>query len=517
MSSSPYELLATDVQTGKYYKRMSSMTNVENKVTTSYFFEGFWNRRKWHVSGMCFAALFLLTTIVIVTPMISIHPASTTHAATTNTAEDNFQRADTAVGWGTTTNADGLTNYAWQRSLSNTTDAYIHTNTGTIVYAGINGHKVAGYVGVPPQQGGDALAEITFTAVGHGEGGLCLQVTGGTDWYQGDMNTSTGTLEIRKRLNGIMTTEAFVPVAYVANTAYWLRLDVQPGSGSEQVNLRMWAAGTTEPSSWQVTWTDNTPLPAGAAGAMGDWFKSPSPGEQVIFQSWSYAATGFAVPAMPVVTNTAEDNFQRADTAVGWGTTTNNDGLTNYAWQRSLSNTTYGYIHSNTGTIVYAGINGHKVAGYVGVPPQQGGDALAEITFTAVGHGVGGLCLQVTGGTAWYQGDMNTSTGTLEIRKRLNGIMTTEAFVPVAYVANTAYWLRLDVQAGSGSEQVNLRMWAAGTTEPSTWQVTWTDNSPLPAGAAGAMGDWFSSPSPGEQVIFQSWSYDATGFATPAH
>jgi len=394
----------------------------------------------------------------------------------------------------------------------------MHSNSGTIVYAGVNGHKVAGYVNVPPQQGGDALAEVTITNVGHGVGGLCLQVTGGTSWYQGDMNTSDSILEIRKRLNGIMTTEASIPFTYVASTPYWIRLDVQAGIGSEQVSERIWAAGTIEPTSWQVTWTDTSPLPAGNAGAMGDWFKSPLPGEQVLFQSWSYAASGLAVPATPSppVSNTAEDNFQRSDTTTGWGTTTNTDGLTNYAWQRSFSNTNYAYIHSNTSTIVYAGVNGHKVAGYVNVPAQQGGDALAEVTFTAVGHGVGGLCLQVTGGTSWYQGDMNTSTGTLELRKRLNGITTTEAYVPVTYVANTPYWIRLDVQAGVGSEQVSERMWAAGTIEPTNWQVTWTDTSPLPAGNAGAMGDWFKSPLPGEQVLFQSWSYAATGLAVPA-
>ena len=111
------------------------------------------------------------------------------------------------------------------------------------------------------------------------------------------MNTSTGTLELRKRLNGIMTTEADIPVTYVANTPYWIRLDVQAGGGSEQIRERIWAAGTTEPASWQVTWTDTSPLPAGNAGAMGDWFKSPLPGEQVLFQSWSYAASGLAVPA----------------------------------------------------------------------------------------------------------------------------------------------------------------------------------------------------------------------------
>ena len=495
------------------------MSNIKDKAIVPSPFKGFRNNRKLGMSGVFFTALFLLASLIMILSLINIHPTLSTHAATNNTAEDNFQRADTTVGWGTTTNTDGLTNYAWQRMFSNTNYAYIHSNTGTIVYAGVNGHKVAGYVNVPSQQGGDALAQVTFTAVGHGVAGLCLQVTGGTSWYQGDMNTSDGILEIRKRLNGVMTTEASVPVAYTANTAYWFRLDVQVGVGSEQVSERMWAAGTTEPTSWQVTWTDTSPLPAGNAGAMGDWFKGPLPGEQVLFQSWSYAATGLAVPATPPpppTMNTAEDNFQRSDTTVGWGTTTNTDGLTNYAWQRSFSNTNYAYIHSDTGTIVYAGVNGHKVAGYVNVPAQQGGDALAEVTFTAVGHGVAGLCLQVTGGTSWYQGDMNTSDGILEIRKRLNGVMTTEASVPVAYAANTAYWFRLDVQVGIGSEQVSERMWAAGTTEPTGWQVTWTDNSPLPAGNAGAMGDWFKSPLPGEQVLFQSWSYAASGLASPA-
>ncbi|MGZ6279889.1 MAG: hypothetical protein ACXWPS_14965 [Ktedonobacteraceae bacterium] len=269
----------------------------KGKTISQYSAREFRSGKKLNVRARWFGGLFFLASLAMIISIVYIHPSLPTHASTTNTAEDNFQRADTTVGWGTTTNTDGLTNYAWQRSFSNTNYAYIHSNTGTIVYAGVNGHKVAGYVKVPAQQGGDALAEITFTNVGHGVGGLCLQVTGGTSWYQGDMNTSTRTLEIRKRLNGIMTTEAYVPFTYVANTAYWIRLDVQAGSGSEQVSERIWAAGTTEPSTWQVTWTDNSPLPAGSAGAMGDWFKSPSLGEQVIFQSWSYAASGLAVPA----------------------------------------------------------------------------------------------------------------------------------------------------------------------------------------------------------------------------
>ena len=221
------------------------------------------------------------------------------HAAgfTNNTAEDNFQQPDTASGWGTTTNNDGLPNYTWQRSLNNSTDAFMQSNKGVIVYAGTDGHKVAGYVAVPAQIGGDVLAVITFTATGHSVGGVMLQVTGGTNWYQGDMNTANKILEIRKRLNGIITTLSSIPFNYVSNTAYWMRLDVQASSGSEQINERAWAAGTVEPNNWLVTYVDTKPLSAGSAGAMGDWFKGPLPGEQVRFSSWSYAAKRLAVPA----------------------------------------------------------------------------------------------------------------------------------------------------------------------------------------------------------------------------
>ena len=205
------------------------MLSVKDKTISQYSSPEFRSAKKSSVRTRWFGGLFLMASLTMIISIVYIHPSLPTRASTTNTAEDNFQRTNTTAGWRTTTNTDGLTNYAWQRMLSNTSYGYIHSNTGTIVYAGVNGHKVAGYVKVPAQQGGDALAQVTFTAVGHGVAGLCLQVTGGTSWYQGDMNTSTGTLELRKRLNGIMTTEAYVPIAYVANTAYWLRLDVQAG------------------------------------------------------------------------------------------------------------------------------------------------------------------------------------------------------------------------------------------------------------------------------------------------
>lgn len=270
------------------------MFTEERYVMEQHFFKKLLKVRKSKrvITGFfIFALLFTLLSVFVVRPL------HVTHAAGTNTAEDNFHRANTTLGWGTTTNNDGLTNYIWQRSLNNGNTAFLNSNNGVIVYAGTNGHKIAGYVKVPVQSSGDVLAEITFTATGHGVAGVTLLVTGGTSWYQADMNTSTKTLEIRKRLNGIMTTVTSIPFTYVANTAYWLRLDVQISNNTAVINENAWAAGTTEPTKWLVTYTDSKPLPAGSAGAMGDWFRSPAQNEQERFGSWSYAAQGLATPA----------------------------------------------------------------------------------------------------------------------------------------------------------------------------------------------------------------------------
>lgn len=233
-------------------------------------------------------ALILLLSIVFIVPV---------HAAGNNTAEDNFTRANSTNTWGKTTNTEGLTNYAWQRSLGSSPYASIQNNTGIIIYTGTNGHKLAGYVAVPSNAGGDILMKASFTNVGQAVAGGCLNVQMGTSWYQADMNTDLGTLELRKRLNGIMTTEASTPISYRANTAYWLREDVLISGGVATVRERMWQDGATEPTNWQVIWSDPSPLAAGQAGAMGDWFRSPPNGTQIQVSSWAYAAIGLASPA----------------------------------------------------------------------------------------------------------------------------------------------------------------------------------------------------------------------------
>jgi hypothetical protein len=216
-------------------------------------------------------------------------------------------------------------------------------------------------------------------------------------------------------------------------------------------------------------------------------------------------------------TKTAEDNFARPDQS-GWSTTTNNDALPNYAWQRSLAaGQPYSDIASHTGIITYTGTPGHKAQGYVNVPSNNGGDILADVVFSATGHQLAGVTLSTNpNGAAWYQCDLNTQTGVVNLVKRLNGVMNWVAQVPFVAQPGTPYWLRCDVQPNGTTNVVSARVWAAGNPEPTTWQVTWTDPSPLAAGQAGAMGDWPTRPAAGEQIQFLNWAYAAAGFAAPA-
>jgi len=211
---------------------------------------------------------------------------------------------------------------------------------------------------------------------------------------------------------------------------------------------------------------------------------------------------------------TVEDNFQRADTTTGWGTTTNADGITILPWQTSLDGSSpYGFISNQHGVIVYAGVTGHKVAGYINTPPVMGGDTLARFRVTATDAGLAGVIVQHSDRSNWYQADIATTSqygftkNTLELTIRRAGTMIHAADAPFVVVANTDYWIREVVQVSGGVAHIAARAWADGTPEPNTWMVTYDDSTPLPPGNGGAMGDWLRDPQAGEQTQFSAWSY----------
>lgn len=214
--------------------------------------------------------------------------------AASSAAADTFTRPDTTAGWGTTTNADGLTNLPWQGDFASSSLTMITSDAGRIDVT-TSGHPLSGYLGVPSNAGGDVLGELSYSAVGHGAAGLLVQRAGANQWYEAVLDTSAGKLELIRRAGGTSVVVG-TPVAVTATpgTKYWLRLDAVPSGGTEVISARAWADGSSEPASWQTTYTDSTPLPAGVPGALGIWYKSPGPTDHMDFHAFAYAASGLA-------------------------------------------------------------------------------------------------------------------------------------------------------------------------------------------------------------------------------
>jgi outer membrane protein assembly factor BamB len=241
------------------------------------------------------AALAAASAVTLVLVAVGISEAWPS-AAASNTAEDTFTRADTTAGWGTTTNADGLTNLPWQGDFASSSLTVINSDAGRINVTS-NGHPLSGSLGVPSNAGGDVLGEVSFSAVGHGAAGLLVQRASVNQWYEAVLDTSKKQLQLIRRVAGVNTVVG-TPMSFTAaaGTNYWLRLDAAPSGGTEVISARVWADGSTEPTSWQTTYTDATPLAAGQPGALGIWYTGPGAADHMDFHAFAYAPSGLATP-----------------------------------------------------------------------------------------------------------------------------------------------------------------------------------------------------------------------------
>jgi hypothetical protein len=214
------------------------------------------------------------------------------------------------------------------------------------------------------------------------------------------------------------------------------------------------------------------------------------------------------VPAHAADTNTIEDNFTRANQS-GWGTTTNNGGVPNVAWGMDGTNTSITSISSNTGKYAYQGsINQIGIAS-AGSTTYNGGDALAEVSLSAVGHGTPYISLNACGDKSCYYGArIHTSQNLFELAKRRSGSTTVEKSVSFTATAGTKCWIRLNYN--SSTHVLSGKVWAAGTTEPSGWTLQWTDgSSQLSAGYPGAGGSWDQTGT-GEYFSYYCYAYSSS-------
>src|SRR5207245_2735327 len=164
------------------------------------------------------------------------------------------------------------------------------------------------------------------------------------------------------------------------------------------------------------------------------------------------AATATPTPATAAGGNTSEDTFSRVNQA-GWGTTTNPDGVPNVAWGMDGDGThPYVTIGTNTGVYAYPGtINVVGIASS-GSATHNGGDALVKVKVSAVGHVTPYVVQNACSDKSCYYGArLHTSQNRLELAKRAGNVTGILAAVPFTAGANTFYWMRLHVTAGSSN------------------------------------------------------------------
>jgi hypothetical protein len=151
-------------------------------------------------------------------------------------------------------------------------------------------------------------------------------------------------------------------------------------------------------------------------------------------------AAGRAAPAALAVSNTIEDVFQRPN-QMGWGTTTNPDGVPNVTWGMDGNGSkSFVSISNDTGVYAYPGAINLVGIASSGSTTYNGGDSLVEFRVSTVGHVTRYLVQNACSDKSCYYGArLHASHNRLEIAKRVGGGTGILTSVPFAATANTLY------------------------------------------------------------------------------
>jgi hypothetical protein len=224
----------------------------------------------------------------------STSPASP--ASNGNTYEDDFQRPD-QNGFGGSTSTHGAAQFGWYGDADGTHsyDA-ISNRTGQLGFSGTAGYPNIAFAGKTAYSGGDALAEFSISVTGSVGFQIPFDVCGDKSCdYAARLNTNASLIELGKRVNGTTSIGISAPFTAVAGTVYWMRANYDPGSGT--LRMRIWPAGTAEPTSWNLSWTDSgTRLSSNLTG-VGSWAASSTTATASV-HCYAFSPSP-AVPAQP--------------------------------------------------------------------------------------------------------------------------------------------------------------------------------------------------------------------------
>jgi hypothetical protein len=176
----------------------------------------------------------------------------------------------------------------------------------------------------------------------------------------------------------------------------------------------------------------------------------------------------------------AQDTFASRSTSTGWGTASDGkDWLV-----QSGSSDLLSVSGAGAGRGLVNGSNSMDLLrATLGSASAGGTDVVARYTSRDYANDCGHLLAGFSDAGTYYVGGLDSPDGTpeLNVMKVVGGTQTRVARVAFPAKNGTAYWERVRVRGGV----ISVKAWKSGTAEPASWNLTWADASPLPAGRAG--------------------------------
>jgi len=194
-------------------------------------------------------------------------PLSTPTLNGTVTRKDTFASRSVSPGLSFGTASDGNT---WNTLTSGGTTATtlcVRQGQGEAYYD--NSGQGNGYaevvLGAATAANSEVLCRFAALSSAAGHFGLFARYTVNSQWYRCNLNIGANYFLIEKMVGGTffpsLTTASFT---FTIGTYYWVRFKC---SGST-IQVRIWADGATEPSTWNATLTDTSVTASGQVGMM---------------------------------------------------------------------------------------------------------------------------------------------------------------------------------------------------------------------------------------------------------
>jgi PKD repeat protein len=332
--------------------------------------------------------------------------------------QDTFLRSN-QTGWGTASGGG-----TWTQESGTASSTSVAGDEGTISNSSSSDFEILGSSTAANDNG---LVRFSIGAANDTAGIILGYQSNGT------MNLARfgggGNLEFMTGESGSWTVVDNTSVSVSVNTFYWLRFEVQ----GSNVYLKLWADGTTEPSSW--TWSGTSTATITTAGTMGlyGWASSGSPVE---FDSFSVAAvSGSTGPNNSTITGSVTSSAAAPIAGVQVSTvpaTTTATTSASGAYSLAVPAATYTVVF--TGASV--GYNANVVSGVVapsGGSVSAGVETLAAIpaqeamdNFTQPAQ-TGGWSPSTDGST--WNSDLGTTNNGVVITSSQVGVAGAQGFV----------------------------------------------------------------------------------------